>query len=388
MNSTKKAWLEYIKQEYPKSKIKLLDEERRIIIIDNKMFRYQLLRSNNHLEVSLKPLCMRSKKGRMLNKRLFLLCAAVALLAFTNKKDKISINENIEYEETQDVANEIISPIVATQAPIIIQVDPSQKMVKEEDVSEPEIKAIEAKITFTNEVYPTDELGFQKKAETKSLFGSSISNYSNRYGIDENLLVSLFTQERSNDKTSPNYNNVGQLTGSICGEKIEVPVYQDGILVKTDKLYVLPSCYDKYPISDLETMTHFPNFTSEEQQKIQEAVKLKNEGYEIFRLKDAKNNVDTNIRISTAYLSYLIQMKKDLIKGIASYNMGYPRIHAGISQEDILNGSILEANDPNYILNIFQYFTDDDWQKGIDVFIQGNLYHYNLERTYLDNLKR
>ena len=81
-------------------------------------------------------------------------------------------------------------------------------------------------------------------------------------------------------------------------------------------------------------------------------------------------------------------MKKDLIKGIASYNMGYPRIHAGISQEDILNGSILEANDPNYILNIFQYFTDDDWQKGIDVFIQGNLYHYNLERTYLDNLKR
>ena len=100
MNSTKKAWLEYIKQEYPKSKIKLLDEERRIIIIDNKMFRYQLLRSNNHLEVLLKPLCMRSKKGRMLNKRLFLLCAAVALLAFTNKKDKISINENIEYFTT------------------------------------------------------------------------------------------------------------------------------------------------------------------------------------------------------------------------------------------------------------------------------------------------
>ena len=147
-----------------------------------------------------------------------------------------------------------------------------------------------------------------------------------------------------------------------------------------DKIYVLPKCYDTYPLEDLETMGNFSKFSNLEQEKIKEAIHLKKEGYEIYRLTDVKNTVSLNIKVSCAYLSYLINKQQNLIKGLASYNMGCSRINETVSEEQILRGQVIEGNDPNYLNNIFRYLTKEDLEKGFTIqYANGEVIHYQIE---------
>ncbi len=210
-----------------------------------------------------------------------------------------------------------------------------------------------------------------KRAETDELYGDYILEYSTRYGQPYALVASLLTQERSDN---PNDDlrvrqNIGQLTTTaICGEKIVAPVFSNGELQGYDKIYVLPSCYDDYPIEDLDTMGHFPGFSEEEQQKIQEAIRLKEEGYQIYRRCDAFYNTENNIHISVAYLAYVGNMKQDLVKEIMSYHAGYVKVANNLSNDVILNGQ-LDAEDPNYVGHVLQYLTLEELKQPLEIYL-------------------
>ena len=199
--------------------------------------------------------------------------------------------------------------------PYQVEIDvPTETMSAREWPSESETvtNSLEFQEVISLSLDEMDEAGFAKKDETIRLFGSAIFSYAERYGIDANLMVALFTQERSNDPNDIGYANVGQLTNALCGEKIVVPVYQNGEVVKQDAFFLLPPCYDDYPLEDLETMGTFPKFSAAERQVITEAISLKKEGFTILKIGDVKKNSELNIQISCAYFGYLKEKKQDL----------------------------------------------------------------------------
>lgn len=209
-----------------------------------------------------------------------------------------------------------------------------------------------------------------KRAETDELYGDYILKYSSYYGQPYALVASLLTQERSDN---PNDDlrvrqNIGQLTTTaVCGEKIVAPVFSDGVFQGYDKIYVLPPCYDNYPLEDLDTMGHFSSFSEEEQRKIQEAIRLKEEGYQIYRRCDAFYEAENNIKISTAILAYIGNKKYDFTKEVMSYHAGYVKVANDIPNEFILSGQ-LDANDPYYIGHVLQYFTEEELGQPLPIY--------------------
>ncbi len=234
-----------------------------------------------------------------------------------------------------------------------------------EEVSMEETPYISSTVVITADPVITNPNREAKRAETDELYGDYILEYSTRYGQPYALVASLLTQERSDN---PNDDlrvrqNIGQLTTTaVCGEKIVAPVFSNGVLQGYDKIYVLPPCYDDYPLEDLETMGHFPSFSEEEQQKIQEAIRLKKEGYQIYRRCDAFYEAENNVKISTAILAYVGNMKHDLVKEVMSYHAGYVKVANDVSNDTILNGQ-LDAEDPNYVGHVLQYFRPDELEQ-------------------------
>ena len=278
-------------------------------------------------------------------KMAFLTIGLTVSISVAEQERNVSLEDLTPYQVEMDVPTETMSA----------REWPSER-------NETVTNSLESQEVISLSLDEMDEAGFAKKDETIRLFGSAIFSYAERYGIDANLMVALFTQERSNDPNDIGYANVGQLTNALCGEKIVVPVYQNGEVVKQDAFFLLPPCYDDYPLEDLETMGHFPSFSEEEQQKIQEAIRLKKEGYQIYRRCDAFYEAENNVKISTAILAYVGNMKHDLVKEVMSYHAGYVKVANDVSNDTILNGQ-LDAEDPNYVGHVLQYFRPDELEQ-------------------------
>lgn len=366
----------FIKQlllkEYPTSRIKV-NSQQKIVMINGNMYRFSITNNLGYSKINLKKIQMKSNRGKVQSKNSQKFLTKLAMMAtvvgigsgalLVSSLNERNAPPSIQIERPTEIPKETLAHT------IVIETDISKENIAEEQT-----------ITLFKEINYTNDLGYEKKENTIKEFGSTIEEYSNRYGLDYNLNIALFTQERSNDPTSANYQNVGQITESVSGENIVAPVFNNGKLCGQDKIYILPRCYNQYPLQDLETMANFPSFSEKEQSKIKEAIKRKNEGYEIYRLIDVKTDASLNIKVSCAYLSYLINKQQNLVKGIASYNMGYPRINQNVSEESILKGEIREANDPNYLTNIFQYLSEEEIKQGFTIHYEnGETLHYNIE---------
>jgi len=314
---------------------------------------------------------IKTKKGKMKNGKKFLfVCAGVLLIAMyqnnkTEKKEEVVIEETMEKEDIVIPASNLDTVVQELNYPV-------------ETKETRGIQNNNAVISVNIEVTPTDYLGYEKRLATEEKYGELTEYYAKRRGLDKELVISLFTRERYGEKDKVRQRdleeigykifdrntvnveekmkeNVGQLTRAICGELIISPVFQDGVLVGEDKIYVLPPCFDNYKIEDLNTLCTDERFTETERNILKKGAELQASGNcQILKRKDAFYNVENNINVATAYLSYLINKKQDLIRGVMSYNAGYGSVPNDLDYESIFNGSV-EAYDPYYIPKILQY---------------------------------
>lgn len=319
---------------------------------------------------------IKTKKGIVKNgKKVLLVCAGMLLIAMyqnnkAQEKDPLTISTVKENSFEIEIPRNLDH--VVNELSYETEIEP----IEEE-------KIVEETIPVNIEVVPTDYLGFEKRRLTEEKYGEATRYYAERRGLDAELVLNLFTRERYGerdkvrqtdleeigykifDKNKENVEekmkqNIGQLTRAVCGEVITAPVFENGILVGQDKIYILPPCYDPYNIEDLKTLCVDERFSKKEQEMLLKAVELQTRGNcQIFKRKDAFYNVENNINVSTAYLSYVINKKHDLIRGVMSYNAGYGSVPDDMDYESILNGSI-EAFDPYYIPKILQYASFKD----------------------------
>ncbi len=321
-----------------------------------------------------KKAILKSRKGKVrATKATFLLLSAVSIsLVATSLKSTYTVEAPVVVETNSELEEDVDNVIL-----------PSYEEDVMVTVSTPEefSESFDSTIILAEQVI-SNENRVAKRSQTDELYGDIILKYSERYGQPYALVASLLTQERSDN---PNdslevQKNIGQLTTtSICGEKIIAPVFSHGELQGYDKIYVLPPCYDDYPIDDLDTMGHFPKFSEEEQQMIQAAIQLKSEGYQIYRRCDAFYTTENNIKISVAYLSYIVNMKHDLVRGYMSYNGGYAKISDSLSLEVLLSGNV-EMDDPYYFGHILQYVTDEELHEVMPIYYaDGSVVNYEIE---------
>lgn len=322
-----------------------------VYCINSNMYEIEIQKKKINLSHKLK-----TKKGKtnISLRKLFYLLGISATVVVSVKGI-----EQLNKSQEPIVIESLYSSEVDDLKPIIISVEETQ--VKEEQ--QPIEEAVKT-INLVADFEMTDNQGFEKRAETEVLFGDDILKYTNRYGLDPTLAYCHFSFERSNN---PNHSlevrkNIGQLTPAICGEKIVAPVYENGEIVDYDKFFLLPpTTYESYQ-------------------------KTKNTGLDLQEkdpsLKVLEWNVvydkTTNINISLAYLSYIINSKKeDLVRGVMAYNAGYGSVLDSYSYDDILNG-IVKVDDPFYWKHILQYLYPDEYSKGFTVYINGEKYNYKI----------
>lgn len=228
----------------------------------------------------------------------------------------------------------------------------------------------------------------EKRLVTHQYFGAFIEKYARRYGLDASFLEALISQEREDDIEKP---NPGQLTNSICGGNgFRAPVYEDGVCIGWDKIFILGDFYQNYPLKDLDTLGHFSKFTLEQQEEVQKAIALKQQGYEILKITDLKNGtsekaIENNIRLSAFYLSYLVNRQGDLFLGAASYNAGPSKINKNTEYQVLFTG-IDSAGDRLYLPHIATYFNASDYMDGFNILLEdGRQIHYNLKEMKEEN---
>lgn len=315
---------------------------------------------------------LKSNHGKVHTNRKILVVGGLALIlgvsAFKNHSATLETPIELETEAPEIESQPIeTQPILKNKPPEII-IETSTSSVENEQIITVAIPEIISK-----------DYQRKKRAETDNLFGTRISKYATKYGLDASFLSALISQERADDYEEDK--NLGQITDLACGRSYTCPIYQNGQLEGEEKVFLLPSFYDDYPLEDLETMGTFPNFTSEEQAVVQNAITHQRQGYTIYRKKDLVNNYELNIQITAIILADLIDEKQDLWRGAATYHAGSSRVAKDATYAALFDG-IDNAQDPEYLLNIMRYFTEEDYQKGFTIILNGKQkVHYTLERT-------
>ena len=232
------------------------------------------------------------------------------------------------------------------------------------------------------------EATLERRLETDTMYGDIILYYTERYGLPYSLTAALFTQERYylDNTSSKDKKNIGSLTSINC-EKIIAPVMENGVVTDYDKIYVLPKSYDRFKLEDLHSMIYDKRDLKEDLVYIKEADKLQREGYQIYANSDIYD-VENNIKISCAYLRYLVDKKHDLIKGYMSYNVGLNRIDDMTTYDAILSGQIKTNNngDVYYLNHIAQYILSDEESTDLTInFTDGTSQTLSIEKE--DNLE-
>ncbi len=311
------------------------------------------------------------KRCKIISGREALLRAILGLIMTASLLNNLRLRKE-SYKETLPIESTILEE---TKTEVPLEVTNNLPPIEEtfsniydevENVSIPEINTIGYRI--------------EKRQETNEELGSYIDFYATRYGMDASFMKALITQERHDEEKA----NPGQLTNSICGGNgFKVPVIKDGEVVGEDKVYIIGSFYNDYPVSDINTMGHFSEFSESEQEEVRQAIRLQKEGYEIIKIGDLKNGtseekIKNNIRISALYLSYLVNLKEDLFLGAASYNAGPYKISSNLSYDELFNGIPTEG-DEFYLRHIAAYFTDDDLENGFNITLKdGKTIHYDI----------
>ncbi len=237
-------------------------------------------------------------------------------------------------------------------------------------------------------VVPIDRLGFQKRELLVQKYGNQINFFANRYGLDFDFVVNLLSQESHNELDSVSAEekeNLGQLTSSICTEPIMAPVFQDGVLVGYEGYFILPALYPE----NLSVSTIFDvdeTYLTDIQRDNLRRAKSKNCNWTVFRKNEAFCEANSNIKVSVAYLSYLINKKQDLILGAMSYHAGYSKTNE-LTREDAVMGRV-DAFDKNYIANIIRYQPIETYDNGFDFtihFQNGEIKTYNIKNPTLES---
>ena len=346
-------------------------------------------------------------KKAILKASIIVLMGAGAL-ATSHTKSKEVPNEIESLEETKEYL-EAIKDVNIVNENVVMEQGLSNLETIEETQAEkivPSIEIVEQNLNLSVDARSTDPKGMDKREETIVFFGDDIKLASERYGIDYKLLVGLFTQERPNipdhlkkDLTEKKYSsfgseqkkilNIGQLTQSMCGEEIIAPVIDplSGKTIAMDKYFILPACYDGYPLEDLSTMGNFSKFSEMDQKKIQKAIKFQNEGgWNIVKRGDIFYNPSKNIRVASAYLAYLIDKKEDLFKGVLAHHTGYSALSSSLTYDNMFRGEHFEAYDPQYLVHILKYLHPEE-RLDLKCVIKGKLQIYrtttlDMENTY------
>ena len=315
---------------------------------------------------------IKSNHGRVRTNRKILVVGGLALIlgvsAFKNHTSTLAPPVELETEAPPvDPTPQETKPIVQTEPPEIT-IDSSEVETENEQL-----------ITVTLPEVVAKDYQLEKRITTDNIFGPYIAKYADKYGLDKNFLSALISQERADNYEKDK--NLGQITDLACGRGYTCYMYQNEQLEGKEKIFLLPSFYNDYPLKDLETMGTFPKFTSEEQAVIQKAIAYQKQGYKVYRKKDFANNYELNIQVTSIILADLIAEKQDLWRGAAAYHAGSSRVAQDANYDDIFSG-INSAQDPMYLPNIIRYFTEEDYQKGFTIMLNGNQkVHYILERT-------
>lgn len=383
--------LTYINQVLPeklKNEDCIINSETKTLMIGKDTYHYKVQIVNNNAYINVKHIYrinenlyeielfhkrvnlshkLKTKKGKTnisLRKLFYLLGMAATVVTsvevieqLTTKREPIVI-ESVSSMKNPNM-NQIIIP-AENSLDATAKYESDSWVADEKTLNDSIVNSIDLVVDFEK----TDDAGYDKRAETEVLFGEDIKHFANRYGLDTTLAYCHFTFERSNNPSHSieKRKNIGQLTTAICGEKIIAPVYENGQVVDYDKYYLLPpATYESY--SELKAL-------GLEMQK-------KDSSLEIIEW-NAIYGQEMNIKLSLAYLSYIINSKKhDLVRGVMAYNAGYGSVKDSYSYEDILNGTIA-IDDPFYWKHILQYLYPEEYEAGFTVYINGNLYNYKV----------
>ena len=266
---------------------------------------------------------------------------SVLLLAI----NQLEMKEENSFVQPQ-IVTEIPEPTIET-----LEIDSFEKDELKDSVTEPSLPVISVQVP----VKEMNELDYQKRTETETVFGNSIKKYADRYNLDYTFMVLLFTQERSSDVEAANYQNVAQITSALCGEGISVPVWENHEQIGMDYICILPKCCDGMDISSLKNMD-LSSFSLEDRQKIQMAIELYESGepWQFYHFNEVCQNADLSIRVGSAYLQFLILEDEDLIRGVFGYNWGRTRVKKD-TPYDLLFQGMNGVDDENYLKNICSY---------------------------------
>ena len=283
-----------------------------------------------------------------------------ATLIFKNNhsdhnKSPIAVSTQLE---TLEVNNEMPSLEIQEDQKIILTTTAYPKETVEE-ISMSEIEEDTLEIDF--EINQSSR--FKKRIETDQLYGEIIRKDEKRWGIAKGLLSALITQERHDSIP----NNPGQLTRMICGEKIILPIIEKSEQDIAEKKEV-----DKiYIIREEPKRENYNNEKSYYEQleiyqtQLKKSKELQQEGYEIISFPELldEKNIEQNIRISAAFLTYYNYKLNDPMLSTYAYNAGLTRAKNVDNIYDVLNGSISSENtDKLYLTHVYRFLKKEEAQ--------------------------
>ncbi len=289
-----------------------------------------------------------AKKGKLTAKKnakilVLPLLMAGLFLAKSNITDAATQNLN-EGQEILDTLPEENFDNQTTNEIIVSDLMENDTLEIEENLIMKESPSI--MITQTTCVEVVEKEDMRKREETDALFGTMIDTYTTRYGIPNCLGKALISQERPNDS----FENLGQLTRNICGEKIIIPLFGENEM-GLEKIYVIR---DQPNRNNYSSEASYREQLDKYKTQLETSQKLAQEGFQIYSFPELLNNQELNIHISMAYLAHCIyKCDTNISQGIRSYNSGYTSAKKA-SDEEIANGKI-EIGDQYYNKHVYEY---------------------------------
>lgn len=267
-----------------------------------------------------------------------------------SKKQEITIDILEESEEYQEAIQE--------QLEVNNQNIPEQPILEEQTIEEVSEEQMETNLQIqSTEVAVELKSNMSKRLETDNILGADIKTFSERYGIPTALASALITQERP----SVGFENVGQLTRKICGEKYIVPIINKNVddlenNRTEDKIYIVRDEPNK---ENFESLDSYKKELEKYQNQLKESKELESQGYQIFYFENLLNNPTQNIHVAMAYLAHSVYgCNLNVHQGTRAYNCGISSAKKA-SDLDLVRGEI-SIGDPFYNQNVLSYLYPEE----------------------------
>ena len=367
----KKAFIAFLRQikqnkvtvtKYTPDKIEFIDQNNQKHVILKQGTRYIEIEKNGKIITPVFPKTdlivqpvkkkkkLKTKKGKVIAPNVMKILAPPLIIAgaiITASKSKNSTNDILNSEIEVLNLEEDSTNLVGIDMNEFV----NNSLEEQSNIGNSELVISNMFITQTTCVEVAQRDNMIKREETDALFGTIIDNYSSRYGIPNSIGKALITQERANDS----YENIGQLTRNICGEKIILPIMNQNSN-QLEKIYIVRDEPNK---ENYDTDTSYKEQLDKYKNQLEESKKLSAEGYEIYHFKDIINNPEINIHISMAYLAHCVyKCDMNISQGIRAYNSGYTSARKA-SDSEIANGKV-EIGDSEYNKHVFSHLYSDE----------------------------